>query len=198
MASVGEDKSVVVTVEGDASRIRGGAPIMWVTGALASAKPGEERVSSFNAETKQLRLSDTAKLPAVGDRFIVAVGENMQMGRHVYMKNCMHCHGVAGDGAGPTAEFLNPRPRDYRSGIFKFTSTKNGEKPARDDLDRIVRYGIPGTYMPSFLLLGDRETKAVVEYVRWLSIRGEFEKRLVGELSSDYSTHFRHAIGHQS
>lgn len=187
VASVGEDKSIIVTVEGDASKIRGGAPILWVTGALASGKPGEGRVASFNPETKQLTLSDSEKTPAVGDRFIVAVGENMKMGRHVYMKNCMHCHGVAGDGAGPTAEFLNPRPRDYRSGVFKFTSTRPGEKPARDDLDRIVKYGIPGTYMPSFLLLGNHETNAVVEYVRWLSIRGEFEKRLVGELTSDYS-----------
>jgi mono/diheme cytochrome c family protein len=41
--------------------------------------------------------------------------------------------------------------------------------------------------MPSFLLLTDDEMSAVVEYVRWLSIRGEFEKNLVAELAGDYS-----------
>lgn len=188
VASIEKDDSIIATIDGDADQIRGGAPILWVTGALATEKPGDGRIESFDPVTKKIVLADNAKIPAVGDRFIVSVGENLQFGRQVYMRNCMHCHGVAGDGAGPTAEFLNPRPRDYRNGVFKFTSTRSGEKPARDDLHRIVMYGIPGTYMPSFLLLGERETKAVVEYVRWLSIRGEFEKRLVGELSSDFST----------
>ena len=40
--------------------------------------------------------------------------------------------------------------------------------------------------MPSFLLLGESETKSVVEYVRWLSVRGEFEKRTDDDLA-DYS-----------
>jgi mono/diheme cytochrome c family protein len=115
-----------------------------------------------------------------------AFGHQLQLGRAVYMKNCLHCHGVAGDGNGPTARYLNPKPRDYRIGVFKFTSTLAPERVTRDDLDRIVRYGIPGTYMPSFLLLGDAETKAVVEYVRWLAMRGELEKRIGDELA-DFS-----------
>ena len=40
--------------------------------------------------------------------------------------------------------------------------------------------------MPSFLLLGEAETKSVVEYVRWLSVRGEFEKRTDDDLA-DFS-----------
>jgi mono/diheme cytochrome c family protein len=113
-------------------------------------------------------------------------GHRLQLGRQVYMKNCLHCHGVAGDGAGPTARYLNPKPRDYRLGLFKFTSTLAPERATRDDLHRIVKYGIPGTYMPSFLLLGEPETVAVVEYVRWLAMRGELEKRIDDELA-DYS-----------
>jgi len=41
----------------------------------------------------------------------------------LYRQHCAHCHGVSGDGAGPTAAYLNPYPRDYRKGIFKFKST---------------------------------------------------------------------------
>jgi len=144
-------------------------------------------LASAQAEQGDVTFSATEPAVAEGDKFVVAFGKGLQTGRVVYMKNCMHCHGVAGDGAGPTAQYLNPLPRDYRLGVFKFKSTLNPEKPTRDDLSRIVKYGIPGTYMPSFLWLGDDETKAVVEYVRWLAMRGEYEKRITDDLSNDFS-----------
>lgn len=115
-------------------------------------------------------------------------GFTLASGRALYMEHCLHCHGTSGDGAGPTAEYLNPRPRDYRKGLFKFTSTKEGEHVTRDDLTRIIKLGIPGTYMPSFLLLEDEEIAAIVEYVRWLSMRGEVEYALGAQLVSDFST----------
>ena len=37
----------------------------------------------------------------------------------LYRQHCVHCHGITGDGMGPTAPFLNPYPRDYRPGVFK-------------------------------------------------------------------------------
>ena len=187
VAAIGDDKSIVVKLDGTSAKIRKDAPIVWLTGALAGSKTAEGLVASFNPETNQIKLAKATDQPTAGDRFVIGFGDNLALGRRVYMKNCMHCHGVTGDGAGPTAEFLNPRPRDYRNGEFKFTSTKKGEKATKDDLHRIVQYGIPGTYMPSFLLLGGPETTAVVEYVRWLAVRGEFEKRLTAEMTSDYS-----------
>jgi mono/diheme cytochrome c family protein len=99
--------------------------------------------------------------------------------RGLYREHCAHCHGITGDGAGPTAAFLNPYPRDYRKGQFKFKSTPVGQKPTHDDLKRIVLEGIPGTAMPSFKLLPDLEVEALVEYVKYLSIRGEVERRLL-------------------
>ncbi|MDB5341196.1 MAG: cytochrome c [Planctomycetaceae bacterium] len=114
-------------------------------------------------------------------------GWQLVEGRNLYMRHCLHCHGVSGDGNGPTAPYLNPRPRDYRRGEFKFTSTAVGVKARRDDIHLVLQNGIPGTSMPSFALLKANELTALVEYVRWLAMRGEFEKRLVAELSSDYS-----------
>lgn len=96
----------------------------------------------------------------------------------LYREHCGHCHGISGDGAGPTAEFLNPYPRDYRLGLYKFKSTKKGEKPTHEDLTRVVLNGIPGTAMPSFALLPEYEVEALVDYVRYLSIRGEVEREL--------------------
>ena len=115
-----------------------------------------------------------------------AAGNNLTQGRQLYMEHCMHCHGVSGDGNGPTARYLNPLPRDYRKGLFKFTSTLASDKPNRDDLKRTIKQGIPGTYMPSFMLLTDTELHAVTEYVRWLALRGELELKLDTELS-DFS-----------
>jgi mono/diheme cytochrome c family protein len=106
-------------------------------------------------------------------------------GKHgLYRRHCAHCHGISGDGHGPTAAILNPYPRDYRPGIFKFKGTYPAAEPTTDDLKRIVHDGIPGTAMPSFAILPPDEQEALVEYVKYLSIRGMTEKAIedfVGE-----------------
>lgn len=97
-------------------------------------------------------------------------------GYSLYRKHCLHCHGVSGDGNGPTSDFLYPRPRDYRKGVFKFTSTQAGAKPSRDDLWRTINYGLHGTSMPGFeALMTQAEIQQVIDYVIFLSIRGESE-----------------------
>ncbi len=97
----------------------------------------------------------------------------------LYREHCAHCHGVTGDGMGPTAAFLNPYPRDYRPGVFKFKSTERADKPTHADLLRILRNGIAGTSMPSFALLSEPQIDALAEYVKYLSIRGETELALM-------------------
>jgi mono/diheme cytochrome c family protein len=97
----------------------------------------------------------------------------------LYREHCAHCHGVTGDGMGPTAAFLNPYPRDYRPGVFKFKSTERADKPTHADLIRILRNGIAGTSMPSFALLSEPQIDALVEYLKYLSIRGETELSLM-------------------
>jgi len=97
----------------------------------------------------------------------------------LFREHCVHCHGITGDGLGPTAAFLNPYPRDYRPGIFKFKSTERADKPTHPDLVRVLNNGIPGTSMPSFALLSPIEVVALVEYVKYLSIRGETELALM-------------------
>ena len=96
----------------------------------------------------------------------------------LYRKHCVHCHGVTGDGRGPTARFLNPYPRDYRQGTYKFKSTLNPAQPTDEDLQRVLLNGVPGTAMPSFSLLPGSEVEALVEYVKYLSIRGQMETAL--------------------
>jgi len=97
----------------------------------------------------------------------------------LFREHCSHCHGVTGDGMGPTAAFLNPYPRDYRPGWFKFKSTERADKPTHGDLVTILNNGIYGTSMPSFELLGEAKVDALVEYVKYLSMRGEAELNMM-------------------
>jgi mono/diheme cytochrome c family protein len=113
-----------------------------------------------------------------------STAEQLASGAESYRRLCMHCHGLSGDGDGPTAgpkerPWLFPRPRDYRRGLFKFTSTAGTStlyKPTRDDLMRTIKNGIGGTSMPSFLLFDDDEMNRLLDYVILLSIRGETER----------------------
>lgn len=157
--------------------------LVWLSGAKRTN--GEDRVARYESAGEKLEftaIGSSAEV-AVGDRMLVDAGKTLAFGKKVYQRNCMHCHGTTGDGQGPTAPYLNPLPRDFRNGVFKFTSTHSGEKATREDLRQLLANGIPGTYMPSFLLLGEDETTAVIEYVRWLAMRGEYEKRLIDELA---------------
>ena len=110
-------------------------------------------------------------------------GWKLLAGAELYRVNCVHCHGVSGDGQGPTGRFLNPRPRDFRDGVFKFTSTGGGMKPSTEDLHRTLSEGIPGTSMPAFLLLGDEKLSLLVNYVKFLTLRGEMEIKLASEVA---------------
>jgi len=103
--------------------------------------------------------------------------EGMNFG--IYRAQCVVCHGLSGDGAGPAAALQNPYPRDFRSGVFKYKSTTRGSKPTRDDLRRLLVHGIPGTGMPSFARQPAEDREALVDYLIYLSIRGEVERRLL-------------------
>ena len=106
---------------------------------------------------------------------------DVKRGAEVYARYCMQCHGNTGDGNGIAAQYMIPKPRDYRPGIFKFTSTTYGSKPLREDLLRTIRRGIRGTSMPSFSLLPAKDQETVVDYVLALTRRGELEAQLAEE-----------------
>ncbi len=155
---------------------------------LGGETPTHRTAAHYDAATHTLTLdplhSAASAAPGTPIRLI---GHKLQAGRRLYMQHCMHCHGVSGDGNGPTARYisnhrLNPQPRDFRRGLFKFTSTKDGYYASREDLRRTVRQGLAGTYMPSFLLMKSEELDAIIEYVRFLAMRGEVERRLLAHL----------------
>lgn len=96
----------------------------------------------------------------------------------LFREHCVTCHGLPGSGAGPASLFQNPYPRDFRHGVFKWKSTERSAKPSRDDLIQLLKHGVPGTAMPSFALQSPEDLESLVDYVIYLSVRGEVERRM--------------------
>lgn len=94
--------------------------------------------------------------------------EMQKLGEAVYRKRCSFCHGDQGAGDGPLADYLFPRPRNLRRGLFKLRSTT--ELPTDEDLFRTLSLGIPGTSMPAWgkgeRMLPERERWAVIYYFK--------------------------------
>jgi mono/diheme cytochrome c family protein len=86
-------------------------------------------------------------------------------GKTPYLQECSGCHGERGDGAGPAAAFLDPRPRDFTKRLFKLRTTPTGQPPATADVLRVIERGIPGTAMPSFGFLAPEERRTIAGYV---------------------------------
>jgi DMSO reductase family type II enzyme heme b subunit len=99
---------------------------------------------------------------------VLAAKGDANKGKIIYEKRCVWCHGVDGDGEGPAAKFLNPPPRNFEDGQYKFKTTNFEDMvPNDEDLFRMVRDGMPNTAMPGWKgLLTDQEMWDVIEYVK--------------------------------
>ncbi|MCB1876704.1 MAG: c-type cytochrome [Chromatiales bacterium] len=82
-----------------------------------------------------------------------------EMGKARYLQNCATCHGVAGDGKGPRAYFILPKPRDFRH-----PASRHGL-----DLGRLyqgIAKGVRGSEMPAWdTVLAPQEIADIAEYV---------------------------------
>jgi mono/diheme cytochrome c family protein len=68
-----------------------------------------------------------------------------ERGQVVFLTNCAHCHGLAGDGWGWDGAYLNPMPADFRGMASEsMTPEAQGEHLAK------VTFGIQDTAMPSW------------------------------------------------
>ena len=84
-----------------------------------------------------------------------------EAGERIYKRNCVNCHGVAGQGDGAAAARLDPKPADL-------TSAKTQAKPDAELLETI-KLGRPGTAMPGWTSeIDEREMRDVVAYIRTL------------------------------
>src|SRR5438128_10261375 len=94
-----------------------------------------------------------------------AWAQDANAGKAVYERKCLLCHGEKGDGKGPSAELLLPKPRDFTKGLYKIRSTAT-KTPTDQDLFRIVTEGMPGTSMPAWAVLPERDRHHLVAYLK--------------------------------
>lgn len=139
------------------------------------ARPRIEGIETVEVGSNRVPLADFKQTMKLEDKTLIA-------GSKLYRIHCLHCHGLAGDGRGPTAPWVNPHPRDYRLGMFKYVSSgqpQENQKPRRADILRVLTEGIDGTSMPAFNILSEEEREAITSYVIHLSLRGQTEYRLL-------------------
>jgi mono/diheme cytochrome c family protein len=85
-------------------------------------------------------------------------GDAAQGGKF-YRENCATCHGVKGDGKGPRAYFINPKPRNF----LEPTSRAIFNRPT---IYAAVSFGKLGTEMPAWkFVLTEQQMANVAEYV---------------------------------
>jgi len=68
-------------------------------------------------------------------------GGDPHKGEGIYSMYCAMCHGADGDGKGPGAAALNPKPRDFKSGAFYLDTNANNKTGEDVDLARVIREG---------------------------------------------------------
>ncbi len=100
--------------------------------------------------------------------------ESLVEGGKLFRRHCLQCHNLTGDGRGPAGLWVVPYPRDFRRGMFKFTTTDSG-KPRHRDLVRTLNEGLKGTAMPAFEKLPEAERELLARHVAYLAIRGQVE-----------------------
>ena len=88
-------------------------------------------------------------------------------GQELYDRYCAPCHGLAGDGAGPGAERLFVKPRDFTRDEYKIKSTVGEEFPSREDLIQVIAEGMPGSSMPGWKgVLTQAEMGELADYMQ--------------------------------
>ncbi|PLV61015.1 cbb3-type cytochrome c oxidase subunit II [Erwinia sp. B116] len=82
---------------------------------------------------------------------------SIAQGATLYAENCTTCHGINGDGKGPSAALYAPAP-------FNFLHLQ----PDMAEIDRVVRNGIPGSAMPPFPQFSAEQRADLARYIRSL------------------------------
>jgi mono/diheme cytochrome c family protein len=116
------------------------------------AHGGRQADTAIATASTPVRIDMTAGLPN-------GLQGDAKRGGAFYLANCATCHGARGDGAGPRAYFINPKPRNFI------------EEASRARLNRLVLFaavseGKLGTEMPAWNKVATPQQLAdVAEYV---------------------------------
>jgi mono/diheme cytochrome c family protein len=92
---------------------------------------------------------------------------NVAAGEKLYQTRCSPCHGSDGKAATPTAQALNPKPRDHTDGAYM-------NQLSDEHLAKIIKNGGPAvgksSIMPAHTDLNDQQIEDVIAFVRTLAV----------------------------
>jgi mono/diheme cytochrome c family protein len=92
---------------------------------------------------------------------------NVEAGGKLYQTRCAPCHGSDGKAATPTAQALNPKPRDHTDGAYM-------NQLSNEHLAKVIKNGGPAVgkspIMPPHTDLNDQQIEDVVAFVRSLAV----------------------------
>ncbi|OHC04295.1 MAG: hypothetical protein A3H23_07560 [Planctomycetes bacterium RIFCSPLOWO2_12_FULL_40_19] len=97
---------------------------------------------------------------------IPETSDSIAAGKEIYEKKCYYCHGITGDGNGPAAPRLDPKPRNFTRNEYKIRSTGLSELPTDEDLFRIITSGVEGSAMPFWSTLSAKERWQIIHYIK--------------------------------
>ena len=97
-----------------------------------------------------------------------AVGAgNVEAGGKLYQTRCAPCHGPDGKAATPTAQALNPKPRDHTDGAYV-------NQLSHEHLVKVIKNGGPAVgkspIMPPNPDLNDQQIDDIIAFVRTLAV----------------------------
>lgn len=120
--------------------------------------PASDTISGTNAHAGRRAAADTNS-DTLGQPFQGGLIGNASKGEKIYMANCATCHGQKGDGKGPRAYFINPKPRNFIDPAFRSAFNRPAIYTAVSD-------GRLGAEMPAWSkVLEKQEIADVSEFV---------------------------------
>lgn len=147
------------------------------------------RSKSISSALKLWAVAAALSLPGTALAQTSHIGNitgNAEVGKQLYRRFCIGCHGDRGDGMGENANYVagpyigvqytSPLPRNFTLGLFKCRSTPTGTLPLDTDLFDTIGRGIYTTFMPSWRPLTPEARADLIAYVKTFSPRFKEEK----------------------
>lgn len=100
---------------------------------------------------------------------VSALAADKANGAALYKKNCAGCHGATGEGNGPAASSIKPRPANFVSNDYKDSTGKNPKDYSDAELTKIIEDGRKNTSMVAWKkTINPTQTADLVAYIRSL------------------------------
>lgn len=103
---------------------------------------------------------------------VMAAG-NVEAGGKLYQMRCSPCHGADGKATTPTAQALNPKPRDHSDGAYM-------NKLTHEHLAKVIKHGGAAVgksqIMPPHTDFSEQQLEDVIAFVRTLAVPPYSEK----------------------